>query len=85
MDPVKIKEGHCYSVRLKNRNIIARVVQLFPMTLATSNAEHAAASNTAGVRFVWRHAAYPRGWSATAHQVPLTIFASTAQGEVNPP
>jgi hypothetical protein len=34
------------------------------------------------VRFVWRHAAYPTGWSARRQQLLLDDFALAAEKEV---
>jgi hypothetical protein len=34
------------------------------------------------VRFVWRHAAYPTGWSASQQQLPLDTFALAAEEDV---
>jgi hypothetical protein len=34
------------------------------------------------VRFVWRHAAYPTGWSTRRQQLPLDDFVVAAEKEV---
>jgi hypothetical protein len=39
-------------------------------------------ANPAVVRFVWRHAAYPAGWSIRRQQLLLDDFALAAAKEV---
>jgi len=67
MNTDKIKVGHSYSMMpINGRRTIARVTNLFKITAMAANKEHEIETlelNPTVVRFVWRHAAYPTGWS----------------------
>jgi len=86
MDPHEIKIGHCYSLSSVNgRHTIARVTNLFRIT-AMAAYEHSRTEtlelNPVMVRFVWRHAAYPKGWSKMRKQLLLEEFLLIAEKEV---
>ena len=89
MKPDEIKVNHCYSMApVRGRRTIARVTKLFEMT-AMAAYEHirrggteTLAMNPTVVRFVWRHASYPTGWSKSQQQLLLDKFALAAEEEV---
>jgi hypothetical protein len=86
MNPHEIKIDHCYSMTpIRGRHTIARVTKLFRIT-AMAAYEHAGTEtlelNPVVVRFVWRHAAYPTGWSPRQKQLLLEEFILTAEKEV---
>jgi hypothetical protein len=90
MNPDEIKVHHCYSMRpLKGRRIIVRVTKLFDMSTRMAAPEDlkrgetdSATMTTTVVRFVWRYAAYPTGWSRRQQQLRLADFALRAEEDV---
>ena len=86
MNRDKIKVDHCYSMTPVNgRRTIARVTNLFKITAMAANKEHEIETlelNPTVVRFVWRHAAYPTGWSRRQQQLLLDDFALAAEKQV---
>jgi hypothetical protein len=86
MNPEEIKVGHCYSITpIKGRRTIARVTKLFRITSVAAQEEgwpETLDLNPTVVRFVWRHAAYPDGWSRRRQQLLLDDFALVAEKEV---
>jgi hypothetical protein len=86
MDPHEVKIDHCYSMTPVNgRRAIVRVTKLFRSTAMVAY-EHAGTEtlelNPMVVRFVWRQAAYLRGWSPRRQQLLLEEFALVAENEV---
>jgi hypothetical protein len=86
MNPHEIKVGHCYSLSPVNgRRTIARVTNLFRIT-AMAAYEHSRTEtlelNPVMVRFVWRYAAYPTGWSRMSKRLLLEEFVLAAEKEV---
>ena len=86
MNPHEIKIDCCYSMApVKGRRTIARVTKLFRVT-AMAVHEHTGTEtlelNPVVVRFVWRHAAYPTGWSPRRKQLLLEEFVLAAEKEV---
>jgi hypothetical protein len=87
MDRNEIKVDHCYSMApVKGRRTIARVTQLFRISAITAYKQIGRTEtlelNPIVVRFVWRHAAYPMGWSSRRQQIPLDDFVLAADKEV---
>jgi hypothetical protein len=90
MNPDEIKIDHCYLMRrIHGRRIVVRVTKLLNMTMGMAASEDVQAGGTESlrmkpimVRFVWRHAAYPTGWSASQQQLPLDTFALAAEEDV---
>jgi len=86
MNTDKIKVGHSYSMMpINGRRTIARVTNLFKITAMAANKEHEIETlelNPTVVRFVWRHAAYPTGWSRRRQQLLLDDFALAAEKQV---
>ena len=86
MNTDEIKVGHSYSMMpINGRRTIARVTNLFKITAMAANKEHEIETlelNPTVVRFVWRHAAYPAGWSTRRRQLLLDDFALAAEKEV---
>jgi hypothetical protein len=86
MNPHEIKVGHCYSLLPVNgRRTIARVTNLFRITAMASykySRTETLELNPVMVRFVWRHAAYPTGWSRMPKQLLLEEFVLAAEKEV---
>ena len=86
MNTDKIKVGHSYSMMpINGRRTIARVTNLFKITAMAANKEHEIETlelNPTVVRFVWRHAAYPTGWSRRQQQLLLDDFALAAEKQV---
>jgi hypothetical protein len=86
MDRDEIKVEHCYSMApIKRRRTIARVTNLFRITAMAAQQEGGTETlelNPVVVRFVWRHAAYPTGWSPRRQQLLLDDFALAAEKEV---
>ena len=67
------------------RRTIARVTNLFKITAMAADKEHEIETlelNPTMVRFVWRHAAYPTGWSRRQQELPLDDFVSAALKEI---
>jgi hypothetical protein len=86
MNPHEIKVGHCYSLSPVNgRRTVARVTNLFRIT-AMAAYEHSRTEtlelNPVMVRFVWRYAAYPTGWSRMSKRLLLEEFVMAAEKEV---
>jgi hypothetical protein len=86
MNPHEIKIDHCYlMVPIKGRRTIARVTKLFRVTALAAH-EHTETEtlelNPVVVRFVWRHAAYPTGWSTMRKQLLLETFVMATEKEV---
>jgi hypothetical protein len=86
VNPHEIKNNHCYSMApIKGRRTVARVTKLFRIT-AVAAYEYAGTEtldlNPVVVRFVWRHAAYPTGWSRRRKQLLLEEFVLAAEKEV---
>jgi len=86
MNPQDIKIDHCYSMTpINRRRTIARVTQLFRITAMAAYEEIGTETlelNPIMVRFAWRHAAYPIGWSPRRKQLLLDDFALVAEKEV---
>ena len=81
-----VKINHCYSMTPVNgRRTIARVTKLFKITAMATDKEHEIETlelNPTVVRFVWRHAAYPTGWSRRQQQLLLEDFTLAAEKQV---
>ena len=86
MNRDEIKVDHWYAMTpIKGRRTIARVTNLFKITAMAANKEHEIETlelNPTVVRFVWRHAAYPTGWSRRQQQLLLDDFVLAAEKEV---
>ena len=86
MNTDKIKVGHSYSMMpINGRRTIVRVTNLFKITAIAADKEHEIETlelNPTVVRFVWRHAAYPTGWSRRRQQLLLDDFALAAEKQV---
>jgi hypothetical protein len=86
MNPSEIKLDRCYSIApINGRHTIARVTRLFRITTMAAQEEGWSETlelNPVVVRFVWRHAAYPNGWSGKRQQLLLDDFAAAAENEV---
>jgi hypothetical protein len=86
MSPDEIKTDHCYSMTpIKGRRTIARVTKLFRITAMAAyevGGNETLELNPIVVRFVWRHAAYPTGWSTRRQQLLLDDFVLAAEKEV---
>jgi hypothetical protein len=85
--PGEIKVDHCYSMTPIN-GPIARVIKLFNISAMSAyenikrGAPESLTMNPTVVRFVWRHASYPKGWSKSQQQLLLDKFALAAEEEV---
>jgi len=81
-----VKVDHCYSMTSVNgRHTIARVTKLFRITAMAAYEEIGTETlelNPIVVQFVWRHAAYPTGWSTRRQQLLLDDFVSAALKEI---
>jgi hypothetical protein len=86
MNPDQIKLDHCYSMTpIRGRRTITRVTNLFKITAMAAREEIGTETlelNPLVVRFVWRHAAYPTGWSTRRQQLLLDDFVAAAEKEV---
>jgi hypothetical protein len=86
MNPDEIKVDNCYSMMpINGRRTIVRVTRLLKITAYEEirrGGIETLAMNPIVVRFVWRHAAYPTGWSTKRQQVLLDEFALVAEKEV---
>jgi hypothetical protein len=86
MSPDEIKTNYCYSMTpIKGRRTIARVTKLFRITAVAAyeiGGTETLELNPIVVRFVWRHAAYPTGWSNRRQQLLLDDFVLAAEKEV---
>jgi len=86
MNTDEIKVGDSYSMMpINGRRTIVRVTNLFKITAMAANREHEIETlelNPTVVRFVWRHAAYPTGWSRRQQQLLLDDFALAAEKQV---
>ena len=89
MDADQIKVEHCYSMTpINGRRTIARVTRLCRITAMAAYDEikrggtETLELNPIVVRFVWRHAAYPTGWSRRRQQLLLDDFVLAAEKEV---
>jgi hypothetical protein len=86
MNPDEIKIDHCYSMTpINGRRTIARVTNLLRITAVAAYKEIGTETlelNPIVVRFVWRHAAYPTGWSKRRQQLLLDDFVLAAEEEV---
>jgi hypothetical protein len=86
MNRGEIKVDHCYSMTPVNgRRTITRVTNLFKITAIAAKEEIGTETlelNPLVVRFVWRHAAYPTGWSTRRQQLLLDDFVVAAEKEV---
>jgi len=86
MNRGEIKVDHCYSMMPVNgRRTITRVTNLFRITAMAAQEEIGTETlelNPLVVRFVWRHAAYPTGWSTRRQQLLLDDFVVAAEKEV---
>jgi hypothetical protein len=86
MNRGEIKVDHCYSMMPVNgRRTISRVTNLFKITAMAAQEEIGTETlelNPLVVRFVWRHAAYPTGWSTRRQQLVLDDFVVAAEKEV---
>jgi hypothetical protein len=84
MTPDEIKTDHCYSmVPIKGRRTIARVTKLFRITALAAYEQIGETEtlelNPIVVRFAWRHAACPTGWSNSRQQLLLDDFVLAAE------
>jgi hypothetical protein len=88
MNPHEIKIDHCYSMTpINGRGTVARVTRLFRITAMAAYKQAGTETlelNPVVVRFVWRHAAYPTGWSTKRKQLLLEEFVLVAEKEVVP-
>jgi hypothetical protein len=86
MNTDEITVGHSYSMMpINGRRTIVRVTNLFKITAIAADKEHEIETlelNPTVVRFVWRHAAYPTGWSRRQQQLLLDDFALAAEKKV---
>ena len=89
MNPDQIKLEHCYLMTpINGRRTIVRVTKLFRITAMAAYDEIKRAGvetlelNPIVVGIVWRHAAYPTGWSSRRQQLLLDEFALAAEREV---
>ncbi len=82
----EIKVSHCYSMMpINGRRTIARVTNIFRITAMAAYKETGTETlelNPIVVQFVWRHAAYPTGWSTRRKQLLLDDFLLAAEKEV---
>ena len=83
----QIKPQHCYAMTpINGRRTIARVIKLFRITAMAAYDEIGRTEtlelNPIVVRFVWRHAGYPTGWSTKRQQLLLDDFLLAAEKEV---
>ena len=70
---------------VNGRRTITRVTNLFKITAIAAREEIGTETlelNPLVVRFVWRHAAYPTGWSTRRQQLLLDDFVVAAEKEV---
>jgi hypothetical protein len=70
---------------VNGRRTITRVTNLFKITAMAAQEEIGTETlelNPLVVRFVWRHAAYPTGWSTRRQQLLLDDFVVAAEKEV---
>jgi hypothetical protein len=70
---------------VNGRRTITRVTNLFKITAMAAQEEIGTETlelNPLVVRFVWRHAAYPTGWSTRRQQLLLDDFALAAEKEI---
>jgi hypothetical protein len=70
---------------VNGRRTITRVTNLFKITAIAAQEEIGTETlelNPLVVRFVWRHAAYPTGWSTRRQQLLLDNFVVAAEKEV---
>jgi hypothetical protein len=81
-----VKVDHYYSMTPVNgRCTIARVTKPFRITAMAAYEEIGTETlelNPIVVRFVWRHAAYPTGWSTRRQQLLLDDFVLAAEKEI---
>jgi hypothetical protein len=86
MERAQIKVDHCYLMAsVKGRRTIARVTDLFRITAMAADQESGTETlelNPLLVRFAWRYAAYPTGWSKRRQQLLLDDFVLAAEKEV---
>jgi hypothetical protein len=86
MNPSEIKLDRCYSIApIKGQRTIARVTKLFRITSMAAQEEGWSETlelNPVVVQFVWRHAAYPNGWSRKRQQLLLDDFVAVAEKEI---
>ncbi len=87
MNQNQINLDRCYSMMPVNGcRTIARVTKLFRITALAAYDEIGGSEtlelNPIVVRFVWRHAAYPTGWSTRRQQLLLDDFVAAAEREV---
>ena len=86
MNTDEIKVGDSYSMMpINGRRTIVRVTNLFKITAMAANKEHEIETlelSPTVVRFVWRHAPYPKGWSRRQQQLLLDDFALAAEKKV---
>jgi hypothetical protein len=70
---------------VNGRRTITRVTNLFRITAMAAQEEIGTETlelNPPVVRFGWRHAAYPTGWSTRRQQLLLDDFVVAAEKEV---
>ena len=86
MNRDQIKLDHCYSMMpIYGCGTIARVTKLFRITAMAAYDEMGNETlelNPVVVRFVWRHAAYPTGWSNRRQQLLLDDFVLAVEKEI---
>ena len=83
MSPDEIKTDHYYWMTpIKGRRTVARVTKLFRITAIAAHeigGTETLELNPIVVRFVWRHAVYPTGWSNSRQQLLLDDFVLAAE------
>jgi hypothetical protein len=86
MNRDQIKLDQCYSMMpINGCGTIARVTKLFRITAMAAYDEMGNETlelNPVVVRFVWRHAAYPTGWSNRRQQLLLDDFVLAVEKEI---
>jgi hypothetical protein len=89
MNRDEIKVDHCYAMTpINGRRTIAKVTRLFNITALAAYEDvrrgwpESLEMNPTVVRFVWRHAAYPTGWSRSRQQLLIDDFALAAEKEI---
>jgi hypothetical protein len=86
MNPHQIKVDHCYSMTpINGQRTVARVTNIFKITAMAAYKEIGTETlelNPVVVQFVWRHAAYPTGWSNRRQQLLLEYFVLAAEKEI---
>ena len=86
MNRDEIKVDRCYSMTpINGRRTVARVTKLFRITTMGAQEEgwpETLELNPIVVQFVWRHAAYRKGWSSKRQKMLLDDFLVTSEKEI---